>query len=793
MRKIHKKHLLTATLLCATSLFIASISSCSFFENDVNDFMEKYTETAGVLEHHLSIETYKDNNNLDCVNSKMGFTTTMYMRNPKQFSLVPSVTFPNLDPNIPRDGVIIQQVSFDELTMTIPFEFLQVSDEGRNISPEIYLYEPMSGRTFEPYTFQLSCNSVPPQLLNPTIINDGGQTFALAFDMPSAEELSLRHKDLATITINQVAYPVTVNEDGTFAFEDPHFSIQPKSSYIFLSGKPFKHSNRSVYFETGDPFTEGDKEYELIIKDHAGLSSSSYASTIITRLMPPSVIDFDDFELEDGCNDIVPGNSEDRYKLTIKPSVSDHKGNEVQGTTTHYALYKGTSTIAELYPDDGEGSTETEKQFLLEEGTYYLEVYATKDNYEQSATATFNLRVVDNSIYVSENGNDSTGDGTKDLQFASIQNAIKDLEKRGLNGADFYIYITGTIRENVNISTTVAKSITLAKYARAESAVIDGQGSGSTLTLNTVMPVTLKNITITGGRGANGGAVNMVAGSTLTLKTGTVLTGNSASENGGAIYAPATSNLIISDGVSITKNQAGSNGGGVYTEGSISMSGAITITENTAGTANRPSNLCLGTNTLIDITGALVRDSTESKIGISTMKVPTVLTPVPITRHYGYLNGINKNVIPGKYFIGDSHAITYDETTGEALIAINNGDFEDVITAQSITFTISRTWFNAESNTAADRTFTITPKVMGQGPEGLIDITEDALADTEHPIEWDIQLYIGGIALEGAHFDSLTFTIPQNITYVDVYTLQVQAHYNGMTYDDEFTITGWEE
>ena len=772
-------------LLALTAI---AITSCSWFDNDVNEFMEKYTETAGVLEHTMSVETYKDANDLDCINSKKSVTLNLLMRNPKKFDLIPSVDFPQISSSVSREGVTIEQISFDELVMYIPFEFLQKADEGGDISPEVLLYEPMSGRYFEAYTFQLSCNSVPPQLLNPTVINNNGESFVLAFDMPSAEELSLRHKDLASITINNIEYAVSINADGTFSFTDPRFHTEPAETYIFLSGKTFKHSDRSVYFDTGDVFTEGDKEYELILKDKAGLTASSYASTTITRLLPPTVLDFDDIELEDGCNDIVPGNEEDPYRFSINPAVGDYEGNTVEGTTLHYALYKGTSTVAEV---QAEGESDETVKFNLSEGTYYLEVFSTKTSYEQSNTAVFNLRVVDNAIYVSENGSDETGDGTKDLQFASVRAALEDLGNRGLDGSDFYIYITGTIHESVNVNTTAAKSLTITKRPSAESAVFDAQGAGSVLVLSNSTPVILKNITLTGGKAENGGAVRLVSGASLTIGTGAVLTENTATNYGGAVYGNSGASIKISDGAKITGNSAAKAGGGILADGSISISGGIDITGNTITGTTKDSNLCLGQSTVIVITGELKGNSGSSKIGISTLATPTVLTPIQITRNYGFFDGYNKDVIPGTYFIGDTHGITYNETTGEAFISINTGNLNDSLSVQRITFpAISADSFEVGAADATKRTITITPKVEAMGAEGFEDITEQALADTSNPITWNLQLLIGGKPISGASSSTLSITIPQNVTYKDYYMLLVQAVYNGVTYDAEFTIEG---
>ena len=54
----------------AALLLTAFAASCQLFDNDVNDFMEKYTETAAIEEHSLSEKTYSDNSGNSCINSK---------------------------------------------------------------------------------------------------------------------------------------------------------------------------------------------------------------------------------------------------------------------------------------------------------------------------------------------------------------------------------------------------------------------------------------------------------------------------------------------------------------------------------------------------------------------------------------------------------------------------------------------------------------------------------------------------------------------------------------------------
>lgn len=774
-------------------LLIAGLSlfySCTLFENDVADFMEKYTETAAIEEHTYSIQPYSDAVGHSCINSKQDFEVELFMRNPKKFEMIPSITFNNLPSNIDTSRVSIEQISFNTLKMFFPQEFLLDADEGKDITASISLYEPLSGRVFAGYEIPLVCDTVPPQILNATIINDGGQRFALAFNMPNAEELAIRHKDIKYIIINNTSYPVSIDTEGNFEISDPAFSTEEKDSYIFLSGKTFKKTNRSVYFNTNDPFVEGDKEYTLILSDSAGLTATSFASTVITRLKAPSVIDFNNIELLDECHDIVPGNEIDPYHFTIKPTTHDHKGNEVGETTTHYALYKGTCSVAKIIE---EGTTNNEISFDIPEGTYYLETYATKTNYEQSETAVFNLKVANNAIYVSENGNDETADGTRDLEFATIEKALEELAIRNLSEAAFNIYITGTLHEDISLTTVASKSLTFIRRPSAQKAEIIGSGNSSVITINTDVPIILKDVIVTGGNAENGGGICMAEGTSLTLTTGTKITGNTASAKGSAIYSPENSSLTIQDDVEITQNTLEAGHGAVYAAGDLTMSGAVIIYENEC-TGNKDSNLYLTDGTVINITGKLETAEKLSKIGIQTQTAPTAQAPIVITNGYGYTDGHNKNVLPGTYFVGSDYGIALS-SDGEAIASTNTGTVLDPLNDLRITFTIeapgkknSTDYFIAGSSTQANRTIKVIPTIMA----GTEDITAAALADTNNPIIWKINLYLGTSIVDGGTFTSSQFVIPASISYEEIYSLHVQASYKGIAFDDDFTLYGYE-
>ncbi len=768
------------------------ISSCALFENDVADFMETYTETAAIDIHTFSIQPYKDQLGNDCVNSKQDFEIEMLMRNPKKFTMNPSISFENLSPSVDVSRVKIEQTDLYTLKVLMPQEFLLDADEGKDLTAKFSLYEPMSGRVFAGYEIPLSCNTIPPQIQNATILNDNNETFVIFFDMPNAEELAIRHKDVAFITINDTDFPVTIADDGSFTFESSRFSSTPKSTYSMIDYKEFSNSDRSVYFETQDPFFMGEKSYTLGLKDNAGLTQTVYTNTEISRLSRVEIKDIDGVVYSTGANEMVAGSDVDPFKISLIPPATDHKGNTVPGNTTiHYSLYKGTSTVSALLQEDSSTSTIT---LEMTEGTYYLETYATLTNYEQSPLSCVTLRVVDSAIYVSENGNDETADGTRELPFKTLQAAINDVDVRNMPTAKLNIYVAGTLEGTAVVNPAIAKELVISGRP-GSSATIDAQGSGPALTIDTAVPIILKNITITNGNAENGGAVLIKEGAELTLAGGTKLTGNSASEKGGAVYLPSGAKLVLSDGAVITENTSGLKGGAVYAGSNIELSGAVQIYDNT-DTTGAACNLFIPDGIKLKITDSLASNGVDSNIGITTQTIPTILTPVTITEGYGYNGGNNSGIVPGTYFTGDAYAASFDETSGEAVIAVNGGSITDVLSTQEITFELNspyttsagQNWFTAGAASAAARTLKIVPTIKIAGT----DVTAEALAGTANPVVWNIELFINGIKVPDCTFTTLEFVIPQSVNYQDIYSLHVQATWNGMSYDDEFTVYGYD-
>ncbi len=233
-------------------------------------------------------------------------------------------------------------------------------------------------------------------------------------------------------------------------------------------------------------------------------------------------------------------------------------------------------------------------------------------------------------------GRDDTGNGTVFAPYATLSKAINYLITSGNTGTPYTIWIGG----EVTGSTTIQDGTSPAASVKAESLTLSGfnndntkdklkaGSSGSVLLVDTSVPVTITNLTITGGMGTStviynttsklcGGGLNVKSGS-VTLTTGTQITGNSAAFGGG-VYVASGAKLFMSGnsvvGEPITNdtttasaenyttfancaNYATEYGGGIYVNGGelyIGYSNASTVDVDFTGGVNR--NLC-PTNTI---------------------------------------------------------------------------------------------------------------------------------------------------------------------------------------------------
>ena len=287
------------------------------------------------------------------------------------------------------------------------------------------------------------------------------------------------------------------------------------------------------------------------------------------------------------------------------------------------------TTIPSQYVREGDGITFAATPTY---GWYTDAGFTTPFNVEDKPTSNLTLYGcwdLGGKIYVSEDGSDPTdtansdGRGTAGRPFASISAAlalVNDAEKAytifidgELTGAQV-IAPLGTEDENGNAVTIplAAQSISLSGKTGNETDILNGGFSeeipGTTLTIGTSIPVTIKDLTITGGYNASGslssagnygGGINVADGGELTLENGAVVTKNTGSFGGGinAVTKSGGTQFIkinIKDGAVISGNTATKFGGGVYAETDynggrieIKMDGGII-----GGSGENAGNIC---------------------------------------------------------------------------------------------------------------------------------------------------------------------------------------------------------
>lgn len=257
-----------------------------------------------------------------------------------------------------------------------------------------------------------------------------------------------------------------------------------------------------------------------------------------------------------------------------------------------------------------------DKDLYREDSSYNLgttDISAGKEcarDYNLKAQWRFNRE-----LFVTNSGNDANDGLSLDSAFASLQKAIdfiKDYERNEDDCIEGFQYtyelknwtinVSGNIGTSANPSVTVISDIS---STQAESILIRGMSkntlddgtydtnsyidvldacsdsqsdkyNGSVITIDTLVPVTIQNIKITGGynKDGNGGGIYVKSGS-HTIGEGTLITGNTA-ETGGGLYIGDEAGVYMTGG-EITGN-VDNYGSEVFHSGSVfSMSGTAVI------------------------------------------------------------------------------------------------------------------------------------------------------------------------------------------------------------------------
>ena len=204
---------------------------------------------------------------------------------------------------------------------------------------------------------------------------------------------------------------------------------------------------------------------------------------------------------------------------------------------------------------------------------------------------------------------DTNGSGSPYEPFESLSKAIDLIASTGDSTKNYQFFISGTLEGKQTLTSSLdnkAASITIQGLNGLDENKIpkdslNGNQEDTTLTVETSVPISIKNLKITGGKGANGGGLYLENQSVVKLLDGTLITENEA-DFGGGVYNEGT--LFMSGSAMIGKststiatsssygNKATSSGAGIY-----SISGAkiyLGYTSWTSTSDNSPSELTGG-------------------------------------------------------------------------------------------------------------------------------------------------------------------------------------------------------
>lgn len=472
MKKITFTEIFRFSLVFLPFLLFAS---CSFFEESwnepVNDYLKKYTETSAVTEYKVVSGNYEAVSGNVFVSSSADFAVNLFLRNPQNYIFPDDcirLSFPKFDKDsaekkfgskIDTNVISIVQDEKDSsiLILKYPSEFLLFAETGFDISPEVRLFHPVSKADFGSYTsFRASCDSPPPLIFGAVVYkNRSTGKHVVFFNMPSKGLLSGIHSDIKSVSVNGNKTSVVLNEDGTFVFENNQFKIGNDSASYSVSLAPFEEYGQAVYFLTDDSLTDEKIVYAIALEDAAGFSSSVQTTVESIRLGSVDVRDSAGNALQsDGF--VSQDESSSYATITLSPAQSATDGADTSDSILVYELYQGTDDSGKvLYSGKNAGG---EISLKIPAGKVYLRVYSHKDLYADSIPKEFGIHVLKSMLFVSPGGNDTTNSGSENSPFATI---AKTFSGEGFSDITVLgtVQLVGSVQEDVELSAANANVV----------------------------------------------------------------------------------------------------------------------------------------------------------------------------------------------------------------------------------------------------------------------------------------------------------------------------------------------
>ncbi len=329
----------------------------------------------------------------------------------------------------------------------------------------------------------------------------------------------------------------------------------------------------------------------------------------------------------------------------------------------------------------------------------------------------------------------SSNTGTKSKPVQTIAQAINLMENSEWPSAKSWtIKINGIVKGAQSISGSFSKisGITLDgldnKINKLDGDFIGGS-KGCTLTLTAAIPVSIYDITITGGKNpggtGKGGGIYINNGGARIDIDGATITGNTAYQGAG-IYVE-TGDLHLIDGL-ISSNTASNAGGAIYTAVNITHGGAIEFTN---------TNASLSNDVYLSGTSKIINDySLDGDVGISLPDGRCILNETLITRDSILTTDNFESNLPHYKLLGTNTGLFGISKSGDS--GVLSVSFNKIQTVDAITNYMSGKTWNTTSY-ICDSWADDNPRVVllrGTNKYSVVKVTYDFTDCWEFEWEW---------------------------------------------------------
>lgn len=387
--------------------------------------------------------------------------------------------------------------------------------------------------------------------------------------------------------------------------------------------------------------------------------------------------------------------------LYIIPSANDEK--------TSYSDYRPVIKLTDAATEAGLTLADVKEKFVLEPLTATATGIVTQWFIDASSGK---VKQNTSTFYVSASGLDSNDGLTASKALPSITSAVSKMSDATV---DYTIILSGEIlgtqviadQENnpilANSITIKGKSNTSTTSVPTDvlNANLGEDESGTALTVNTKVPVTLYDIAVKGGHGTEkdgtiiGGGLLICEGGTVSIEQNTrILQNTAASGYGAGVYVSKDAKLFVNSSSHITENTGATSGGGVYVaDGGYLRTHKGSGSYITLNTAVNGGGVYLEDGSVYEMFGCYIRVNSVQEGGLGS--------GVYVSANAGFkMSGAAEVTIPNDVYLKDGAVVEIIDSVSASLSArltpekypVEGGEDVCLIKRTLVTSSYNQTW-----------------------------------------------------------------------------------------------------